>query len=121
MSLRNVRPTSVFRAVLSLLLLAPMGAAAQAPFQEPAAGARVRLHESTGRSWEGRWVRRSSDSVYLAVVGPIRPDTVAFRRDAIERLERQVGTRSQVGKGALIGGGVGGGVLLLLGLAATTG
>ncbi|HSE27121.1 MAG TPA: hypothetical protein VLA95_02740 [Gemmatimonadales bacterium] len=107
--------------VLSLCFLAPMGAAAQAPFQEPAAGTRVRLHESTGRTWEGRWVRRSPDSVYLAVVGPIRPDTVAVRRDAIERLERQVGTRSQARKGALIGGGVGGGLLLLLGLAATSG
>lgn len=121
MSLRVRCPPWWSPLVLLLSFFAPMGVAAQAPFQEPAAGARIRLHDQAGRSWEGTWVRRDADSVYLAVIGSVRPDTLAFQRDAIARLERVVGTRSQARKGALIGGGIGGGVMLLLGIAASAG
>lgn len=116
MTRRNVGPHVPL--CLALLCAMPaLPALAQAPIQEPAAGARIRLQDQAGRSHEGSWIRRGKDSVYLAVVGPLRPDTLAIRQDAITRLERVVGTRSQAGKGALIGGGIGAGVNLLLGLA----
>ena len=121
MSFHIPSPRSWSPAILVLFLVAPVHAAAQALFHEPAAGVRVRLYAQSGRSWEGRWVRGSADSLYLSVVGPFRPDTLAFERDAIARLERQVGTRSQTKKGAFIGGGVGGGLMLLLGVAAASG
>ncbi len=105
----------------------------QLPGQRPAdltLGARVRITADTevGKPLVGTYAGMDSGWIRVRVPDPLRVDpsgaptskTVSVPLGPRSRLEVSRGQRSRAGKGALIGGLVGGGAGLLLGVAAAS-
>jgi hypothetical protein len=109
--LSRASQTSLLAAAL-LSILNPVGR-----LSAQADGIPIRLQTTAkpGKWITGRAAGVTSDSV--TIVPNNTPDTLRFAKGELHRLEASQGRKSNAGKGALIGGAVGGGVMLALGIA----
>jgi hypothetical protein len=108
--------TRVLPAVVLALLTTAVNGHAQVTTNPLVPGARVRVHQESG-SLIGTLV--SLDSAGL-VIATDKSDTVTAPRPSITGVEVSTGTKSQAGKGALIGLGVGAAAGIIVGLVASS-
>jgi hypothetical protein len=110
----------MFRTLLVLTLLsfvAPQAARAQQDTTGLVPGRRIRIHQEGNQKLVGSFV--AMDSASLAMV-TTAGDTVRVPRSNVTGLDLSQGTKSNAGKGAITGLLIGGGVGIVLGLAASS-
>lgn len=110
--LRSILMCSALTTLMTGLLVA------QEPTAVIASGRLVRIKVATGPMYEGTLLAPTSDTLRL-----VRPglDTVRIRREAIERFEVYAGEGHNVGRAAVNGSLIGGGIGLVLGAVSAAG
>ena len=100
---------------LAIALLAGLGHAAPLAAQADGTPIRIRTAARPGKWITGRAAGITTDSI--GIVPDTSADTLRYARNELHRLEVSVGRKSNAGRGALIGGGILGGLGVVLGVA----
>jgi len=108
--------TLALTTLVALASLARSATAQTSSFDAPQTGARIRMSVAGGASRTGTVLARSSESIVVGLANGAS-DTVAMHD--VTKLEISSGGKAHVGRGALIGLGVGG-VLGVIGKASTS-